>query len=53
VTSSTEGAIGNDTDPEIVPDAESLPKNEPTSKYWDEDLPEKRRRKPNLKYVQQ
>jgi hypothetical protein len=44
--SSSEGNAEDRSDQEIKPDLTS------SSKYWDEDLPEKRRKKPNPKYVQ-
>jgi hypothetical protein len=45
-TSSTEGDEQHGSNQEVAPERESA------SKYWDEELPEKRRRKPNPKFVQ-
>lgn len=50
-TSFSEGDEGNASGPDTIQDTASSPKHVPTSRYWDEDLPEKRRRKPNPKYV--
>jgi hypothetical protein len=50
ITSSPEGGI--DSAPVIDPDQSVVQQNlSPRSKYWDEDLPAKRRRKPNPKYA--
>jgi hypothetical protein len=51
-TTASEGYVGNGSDPENNQETESSPSTEPGSNYRDEELPEKRRRKPNPKYVQ-
>jgi hypothetical protein len=49
-TSSSEGGINSA--PVIDPDQSVVQQDSsPNSKYWDEDLPAKRRRKPNTKYA--